>query len=301
MSNHARTLIVRFQFEGFHRWKEAPAKYSYLREVHRHIFHVEAEMLVKGDDREIEFIELKRTIALFAEKKFGMLTDDDHSGTLYSCEQMAERILERFELQSCSVFEDNENGARVTRKEDPEIPKEAIVDTKQKYEVPVTSRIMHTPFVGTEAEGPYRGSRCLFIPGGYKFNDQTLLDLLTKHLSAAMVYYGAGNQPLKEERHDYIRLLVERATSYPITLEFVDEGSESIPNYLEAPNVTVVTHGHNEELYSNVLLHFDDPKPYLSRLYAKYITGDKIVWVPYDADIYETNVNDPLFEGDRLI
>lgn len=106
------TLIsVSDQFESMHCWPEAPEEVSFLRNLHRHVFHVNAEIEVKTDDRELEFIIVKRSL-----KKF---YPPFNAGRL-SCEQMAKKIhdgligLFGFRNIRVCVFEDGENGAIVS-------------------------------------------------------------------------------------------------------------------------------------------------------------------------------------------
>lgn len=101
-------VIVCFSFEGIHSWPDAPGgPEDYLRHPHRHMFHVEAVKDVGHDNRDIEFIGLRAQMARYCSVQFGA----PHTS---SCEQMARRILTAFDLRSCRVFEDNENGAEVT-------------------------------------------------------------------------------------------------------------------------------------------------------------------------------------------
>ena len=107
-------IIVRGQFEFCHRYKDAPAEVSYLRNLHRHMFNYEVELEVYHDDRELEFIMVKHEIEDY-------LSDCTSSWLeTTSCEQMAQcignclRAKYGFERDlSVSVFEDNENGAKV--------------------------------------------------------------------------------------------------------------------------------------------------------------------------------------------
>ncbi|CAB4149958.1 hypothetical protein UFOVP558_53 [uncultured Caudovirales phage] len=105
-------IEVRFQFEGIHHWPEAPREVDFLRDKHRHIFHVRARMNVSHDDRELEFIlvqhKLKALVSCFG-YDLGRL----------SCEQIAYEILKycvqdlgRSEIE-VEVSEDGENGAVV--------------------------------------------------------------------------------------------------------------------------------------------------------------------------------------------
>lgn len=103
-----RLVVVRFQFEAIHSWPECPHDdVAFLRAPHRHMFHVEAKMHVNHNDRDVEFIMLKREMENYVQTVF--------AGDIgrKSCEDIAEELVEWFELHSCSVFEDGENGAEV--------------------------------------------------------------------------------------------------------------------------------------------------------------------------------------------
>lgn len=52
------TIFVTFTVDGFHKWSDAPERRAYLRDRHRHLFHVRVETQVEHDDREIEFHDL---------------------------------------------------------------------------------------------------------------------------------------------------------------------------------------------------------------------------------------------------
>lgn len=109
MSNKAK-IFIRFSFEGFHHWRDAPEHRTYLATRHRHNFHVEVQCLVNNDDREIEFHDL-----LDCSKSF---FDNPERGN-QSCEMMARNLgkflVERYKRSfTVSVSEDNECGAIVT-------------------------------------------------------------------------------------------------------------------------------------------------------------------------------------------
>ena len=106
-----QTIIVQTSFEGCHRFANAPAEVAFLRQPHRHIFHVKVEMEVFHDDRELEFILVKRAIEDFVSSY-----DYDVNS---SCEQLATSI-SNFLLGVygdrkviCQVLEDGENGGCV--------------------------------------------------------------------------------------------------------------------------------------------------------------------------------------------
>lgn len=100
-------VVVRFQFEGIHCWPECPLpEVSFLRDPHRHIFHVEARKLVTHTDRDVEIILLKRAMSAYCVEQY---TDAGRR----SCEDIAMELLSAFDLASVQVLEDGENGAMV--------------------------------------------------------------------------------------------------------------------------------------------------------------------------------------------
>lgn len=110
------TIIVKLQLEGFHYWEDAPEPVEFLRDLHRHIFWFECHKQVSHDDRDIEIILFKRSVMEYLQEKY---SERDGINTLLfqgmSCEMIAKDLLLRFNLSSCTVLEDNENGATVSR------------------------------------------------------------------------------------------------------------------------------------------------------------------------------------------
>ena len=106
------TIFVRFRFEGFHQWLGAPEEVDFLRRRHRHEFHVEAEFKVEHDDRDIEFILMKREMM-----KATKLTQEGLETNQWSCERWAREILLQWDrCVSVRVSEDGENGAMARRR-----------------------------------------------------------------------------------------------------------------------------------------------------------------------------------------
>jgi hypothetical protein len=117
-----RTIFVRFQKEGIHKYPAAatdPAlatgdeyDVSFLATLHRHIFHFEVTIEVFHNDRDIEFIQFKRwlenqysqSILELNYKSCEMISDD-----LY--EVVATRYPDRNII--IKVSEDDENGASI--------------------------------------------------------------------------------------------------------------------------------------------------------------------------------------------
>lgn len=112
-------IIVKTQFEGIHCYPDAPKEVAFLKNYHRHMFHVEVEIEVFHDDRELEFIMVKRALDKFLKSIKAI-----NSG---SCEMIAEMIQSFIKAQypmfghtdrterfvNVKVFEDGENGAYI--------------------------------------------------------------------------------------------------------------------------------------------------------------------------------------------
>jgi uncharacterized protein YqgQ len=108
------SVWVTWQKEGIHKYPAAAtdsrlAAVSFLANEHRHIFHFKVKLEVFHDDREVEFILLKRELEELYNK-----------GTLQlnfmSCEMIAKELLDYvkqyYPNRDCTidVSEDNENG-----------------------------------------------------------------------------------------------------------------------------------------------------------------------------------------------
>ena len=102
---------VNLQVEGFHCWEDAPVEVDFLRDRHRHIFHIECRMTVNHSNRDVEFILLKRAIEQHMELLYGKPCEFQSM----SCEQIGAELLEKFDLDWCKVSEDDENYAIVTK------------------------------------------------------------------------------------------------------------------------------------------------------------------------------------------
>lgn len=103
-------IIVKLQVEGIHFWKGCDIEeVDFLANAHRHIFHITCKKKVNHDDRDIEIIMLKRQILDFLESKYGKVCEFGSR----SCEMIAVELRDTFQLNYCSVLEDNENGAEV--------------------------------------------------------------------------------------------------------------------------------------------------------------------------------------------
>jgi hypothetical protein len=117
-----RTIFVRFQKEGIHKYPAAATDpnlatgdeydVSFLATPHRHIFHFEVTIEVFHNDRDIEFIQFKRWL----ENQYsqGILALDYKSCEMIS-DDLYDVIATRYPNRNLviQVSEDNENGATI--------------------------------------------------------------------------------------------------------------------------------------------------------------------------------------------
>lgn len=108
-------IIAELKVEGMHRWRNCPIEeVAYLRDYHRHMFHIRVTKWVNHDDRDVEFIQLSHSIRQYLRERYFVSTFNClHLGDR-SCEMIANELVERFDLQSAEVLEDGEGGAIVT-------------------------------------------------------------------------------------------------------------------------------------------------------------------------------------------
>lgn len=115
-------IWVTFHKEGIHRYPAAGTDpklatgdwldVSFLATPHRHIFHFRVEMEVFHDDRDVEFIQLKRILEnWYSEKTLSV----DYK----SCEMIAKDLYDKIIVKwpgrdiRIEVSEDGENGCRI--------------------------------------------------------------------------------------------------------------------------------------------------------------------------------------------
>lgn len=110
MSERTKFIWVTFQKEGIHRYPDAPKGVEFLRHPHRHMFHFKVELQVFHDDRDVEFILLKRELE-------NLYTDGTLQLDYRSCEMMADDLADYIMVNYpgrklvITVSEDGENGA----------------------------------------------------------------------------------------------------------------------------------------------------------------------------------------------
>lgn len=105
-------VISRLKIEGIHRWLSCPIEeVSFLKDYHRHIFHIHCQKEVYHNDRDIEFIQLSHLIKSYLNDTY---YSNIHRCCFFgdkSCEMIAQEIAIKFNLCECEVNEDGEGGA----------------------------------------------------------------------------------------------------------------------------------------------------------------------------------------------
>jgi hypothetical protein len=115
LTKRSKTIFVQFQKEGIHRYPDAltnPAleDVKFLGYDHRHIFHFKVEMTVTHDDRDIEFILLKRELEnLYVDGTLQL----DYKSCEMMCDDLYDYIKEAYPNRNVTITisEDGENGA----------------------------------------------------------------------------------------------------------------------------------------------------------------------------------------------
>lgn len=105
-----RKVWITTSFIAWHAWSKAPASCSYLKNPHRHVFHVRMKWDVKHNNRHIEFITMKEKVDHWIRCNWEGVACNNNS-----CEYFAEVLLTAFKATYVSVSEDNENGAEVEK------------------------------------------------------------------------------------------------------------------------------------------------------------------------------------------
>ncbi len=111
---------VTTKLSAFHNWPGAPKNIAYLRDKHRHVFHIRVQVDVRHADREVEFIQLKEKVENILVTQFGTSDSCKRDLGATSCEMLAQSIA-LFVSQlyktpreiEVTVSEDGENGATI--------------------------------------------------------------------------------------------------------------------------------------------------------------------------------------------
>jgi len=107
-----RTVILDFDIEGFHNYKNAPEQVEFLKYPHRHIFQIRVGYKVDGLDREKEIFIEQDFLKDYLIESYGYPCQFEGM----SCEMIALDLLEFAKEDGCiwvEVFEDGKGGARI--------------------------------------------------------------------------------------------------------------------------------------------------------------------------------------------
>jgi len=110
-------IIVTLAVDGIHKFPAAHQLFpevAFLSYDHRHAFHFKIYKLVQHDDRDVEFIMFKRDVLQYLNKYYDTELRCLNFGAR-SCEMLAKEIMLQFDCTQVEVWEDLENGARVTK------------------------------------------------------------------------------------------------------------------------------------------------------------------------------------------
>lgn len=112
-------IWVTTQREGYHFWKNAVKEVEFLKHPHRHMFQFKVYVEIKNhNDREIEFIILKRNVTQYIKILFERYGLDTTKGAGMSCEMISDELQGLLEgpyperKMIIEVSEDGENGSR---------------------------------------------------------------------------------------------------------------------------------------------------------------------------------------------
>lgn len=317
------TIYITTQFEGFHRWKDAPDKVGFLRDWHRHIFHVKLHKIVSHGNRDIEFIQFKREVEEYLKSYTGWEERFE-----LSCEMLAEVLLNKFDCVMADVSEDGENGGIVMRKIPPlltlEAPKfnldnltvEEIereirrnrsepgfmymtlsepVKTSSHKEKEVEFPCMKKRekcFVGIEAEGPRCEISTLFIPEICNPGEvaKVINTLVKKGECPVNVYFGAGNYPAKDNVQS-LHVILDFFNERNVTVE-IGEYFNTLPQLMKLVL-------NKFKMISLVSTELDDEEARIN--YFKIVSDRYIVVYPTESKIYLTLKDAPAFSQDKEV
>lgn len=149
--NKLQTSIgIRFEVEGFHNYPDASKNHGesvkFLEQTHRHIFKFNCKKRVNHDNRDEEFILLRRKVKQYINRKFPVFESgcECYDFGSMSCEMIAKNILKQFDFDSVEVSEDGENYAVVEKEECDNIKQEEENNNK----LPLVTFVVGKAFSG---------------------------------------------------------------------------------------------------------------------------------------------------------
>lgn len=146
-----KTIIgVKLSVEGMHYYSDASEKHGlpmkFLEFPHRHMFHIEVRVSVKHDNRDKEFILLKREVIEYLHSKYYQEEFNVLDFRKMSCEMIAKDLMFVFHADSVKVSEDDENYALVSL-EDGECYCDDDIEYKKEEKLKFPSNIKNVTYV----------------------------------------------------------------------------------------------------------------------------------------------------------
>lgn len=146
-----KTIIgVKLSVEGMHYYSDASEKHGlpmkFLEFPHRHMFHIEVRVSVKHDNRDKEFILLKREVIEYLHSKYYQEALNALDFGKMSCEMIAKDLMHAFHADSVKVSEDDENYALVSL-EDGERYCDDGIEYKKEEKLKFPSNIKNVTYV----------------------------------------------------------------------------------------------------------------------------------------------------------
>lgn len=146
-----KTIIgVKLSVEGMHYYLDASEKHGlsvkFLEYPHRHMFHIEVRVSVKHDNRDKEFILLKREVIEYLHSKYYQEELNVLDFRKMSCEMIAKDLMFVFHADSVKVSEDDENYALVSL-EDGECYCDDDIEYKKEEKLKFPSNIKNVTYV----------------------------------------------------------------------------------------------------------------------------------------------------------
>jgi hypothetical protein len=141
---------IRFEVEGFHNYPDASKNHGelvkFLEQSHRHIFKFNCKKRVNHDNRDEEFILLRRKVKRYINQNFPVFESscECYDFGSMSCEMIAKKILKQFDFDSVEVSEDGENYAIVEKEECDNIKQEKEDNNK----LPLVTFVVGKAFSG---------------------------------------------------------------------------------------------------------------------------------------------------------
>lgn len=180
-----KTIIgVKLSVEGMHYYSDASEKHGlpmkFLEFPHRHMFHIEVRVSVKHDNRDKEFILLKREVIEYLHSKYYQEELNVLDFRKMSCEMIAKDLMFVFHADSVKVSEDDENYALVSL-EDGECYCDDDIEYKKEEKLKFPSNIKNITYVF--------GRVC---SGKTTFVDNLIKDLISQKLNQKTLIFEIG-------------------------------------------------------------------------------------------------------------